>query len=49
MAGRTISQTDNTEFLKSLLLQIPAGGNKGVYLVKLQSGTLLYIGKIILQ
>ena len=49
MAGRTISQTDNTEFLKSSLLQIPAGGNKGVYLVKLQSGPLLYIGKIILR
>lgn len=49
MTGRTISKINNSEFWKGSLIQIPATGYKGVCFVKLQSGVMRYVGKVIIK
>ncbi len=47
MTGRTVININNAEFWKNSLMSIPAGGLKGLYFVKIQSGLRRYVGKIV--
>ena len=49
MTGRTMRNVNNAEFWKSSLIQIPSAGYRGIYFVKLQSGLMRYVGKIIIK
>ena len=49
MTGRTISKINNSEFWKGSLIQIPATGYKGICFVKIQSGVMRYVGKVIIK
>ena len=46
MTGRVISSTDNAEFRKNSLIQIPSYGARGIYFVKIRSGVMRYVGKV---
>jgi N-acetylneuraminic acid mutarotase len=47
--GRTIKRIDNAEFWKNSLIQIPVTGYKGIYFVRIQSGLMRHIGKIMIK
>jgi hypothetical protein len=49
MTGKTINKNNNLEFWKNSLIQIPTTGYKGIYFVKLQSGLLRYVGKVMIK
>ncbi|MBW6502612.1 MAG: hypothetical protein K0B05_14570, partial [Bacteroidales bacterium] len=49
MFGRTISRTDDTEFRKSSLIQVPAAGPQGVYFVIMKSGVMRHVGRVVVK
>jgi hypothetical protein len=49
MAGREITRIDNKEFWKNSLIQIPAAGLRGIYFVKMQSGLMRHVGKVMIR
>ena len=49
ISGREIKRIDNTEFWKNSLIQIPAAGLRGIYFVKMQSGLMRYVGKVMIR
>jgi hypothetical protein len=49
MTGRVFTTEDNVEFSKDNLLQIPVRAATGIYMVELRSGTLRYVGKVMIR
>jgi hypothetical protein len=49
MTGRVFATEDNVEFSKDNLLQIPVRAATGIYMVELRSGTLRYVGKVMIR
>jgi autotransporter-associated beta strand protein len=49
MTGKTVRKINNSEFWKNSLIQIPSAGYKGMYFVKLQSGLMKYVGKVMIK
>jgi hypothetical protein len=49
MTGRTIRKIDNEEFSKNSLIRIPVTGYSGIYFVKVQSGFMRYVGKVMIM
>jgi hypothetical protein len=49
MTGKTIRKIGNAEFSKISLIQIPANGFKGIYFVKMQSGLMRHVGKVMIK
>ena len=49
LAGKTVKDMRNAEFSKNSLLTIPASGMKGVYFVEVKSGTMRYVGKVVVR
>ena len=48
MSGKTIRKIDNIEFWKNSLIQIPATGYKGLFFVKMQSGLMRHVEKVMI-
>jgi len=49
MTGRVFTTEDNVEFSKDNLLQIPVRAATGIYMVELRSGTLRFVGKVMIR
>lgn len=49
ITGKTILKNNNLEFWKNSLIQIPATGFKGIYFVKVQSGLMRFVGKVMIR
>ena len=49
ISGREIKMINNTEFWKNSLIQIPAAGLRGIYFVKMQSGLMRHVGKVMIR
>jgi hypothetical protein len=49
MTGRVFTAEDNVEFSKDNLLQIPVRAATGIYIVEVRSGTLRYVGKVMMR
>ena len=47
LTGREITRIENTEFWKNSLIQIPAHQLRGLYFVKIESGIMKYVGKVV--
>jgi autotransporter-associated beta strand protein len=49
ITGRIISLDNNMEFWKNSLIQIPAERLRGVYFIKIESGLMKHIGKVMIR
>jgi hypothetical protein len=49
LTGKTVSDNQNSEFWKNSLIQIPAPGTKGLYIVEIKSGVKRYVGKVVIK
>ena len=49
LTGKVVSDQDNSEFSKNSLIQIPAPGAKGIYMVEVKTGVLRYVGKVVIK
>lgn len=49
MTGRVISLENNMEFWKNSLIQIPAERLRGIYFIKLESGLLKHVGRVMIR
>ncbi len=49
LTGKTVSYNQNSEFWKNSLIQIPALGTKGLYIVEIKSGVNKYVGKVVIK
>jgi hypothetical protein len=49
MFGREITRLDNAEFWKNSLIQISTAGLRGIYFVKMQSGLMKHVGKVVIR
>ncbi len=49
MFGREITRIDNAEFWKNSLIQISTAGLRGIYFVKMQSGLMKHVGKVVIR
>jgi hypothetical protein len=48
ISGKTITKIENIEFWKNSLLQIPATGLKGLFFVRIQSGLMRQVEKVMI-
>jgi N-acetylneuraminic acid mutarotase len=49
MTGRTIRNLDNAEFWKNSPIRIPTTGYSGIFIVRIQSGLMRYVRKVIIK
>lgn len=49
ISGIEISRLDNNEFCKDSFIQIPAAKYKGLYFVRIESGLMKYVGKVMIK
>jgi hypothetical protein len=49
MFGREINRRDNEEFWKNSLIQISTTGLRGIYFVKMQSGLMKHVGRVVIR
>jgi hypothetical protein len=49
LAGTTISDNRNLEFWKNSLIQLPFSEAKGIYIVEIRSGAMMYVGKVMIR
>jgi len=49
LAGKTITNLQNTEFNKNSVIQVQAPETKGLYMVEIRSGVKRYVGKVIVK
>lgn len=49
ITGKTISLLPNEEFIKNSLIRINAPSNRGLYIVEVKSGTLRWVGKVMIR
>ncbi len=49
MTGSVVSKRVNEEFHKSSLIQIPSPGSGGIYFIKIESGLLRYVGRVVVK
>ncbi len=49
LSGKAVTDLQNSEFRKNSLLQVRSPGAKGLYVVEIRSGTLRYVGKVVIK
>ncbi len=49
LTGRTIEELNNNEFSKNSLTRLAAPVSKGLYVVEIKSGTMRYVGKVVIR
>jgi parallel beta-helix repeat protein len=49
LAGKTISNLQNTEFRKNSLTQVQSPAVKGMYVVEIRSGVKRFVGKVVIR
>ncbi|MCJ7448912.1 MAG: T9SS type A sorting domain-containing protein [Bacteroidales bacterium] len=49
MAGRTVSDLQNTEFSKNSVTQVQAPEANGLYFIEIRSGVKRYVGKVVIK
>lgn len=49
MTGSVVSKRVNEEFHKSSLIQIPSPASGGIYFIKIESGLLRYVGRVVVR
>jgi N-acetylneuraminic acid mutarotase len=49
LTGRVIREVNIVEFWKNSMIQIPMTGYNGIFLVKIQSGLMRYVGRVIIK
>jgi hypothetical protein len=49
ITGRLLTENSNLEFFRNSLLQVPAPGNKGIFLVEIMSDRKRHVAKIIIR
>jgi len=49
LTGKTVSDQNNSEFRKNLLIQVESPVTKGIYFVEIKSGVMRYVGKVVIR
>jgi|WetSurMetagenome_2_1015567.scaffolds.fasta_scaffold00270_17 parallel beta-helix repeat protein len=49
LTGKTVSDLKDAEFTRNSLIQVPAAGLKGMYVVEIRSGVKRYVGKVVVR
>jgi hypothetical protein len=49
MTGKSFNNLQDVEFRKNSILQIPAIGLKGMYIVEMRAGALRFVGKVLIR
>jgi hypothetical protein len=49
LTGKRLSELPEVEFNINSILQMQSPGRKGIYIVEIQSGTLRYTGKLLVN
>ncbi len=49
ITGKSVTDLQNTEFSRNSIIQLPAPGAKGLYVVQIRSGVKRYVGKVVVK